>query len=95
MAAPARPPMSVEQFVTRCKSEPAFCRVQIWAAEALLEKSRKACVPGSVSKDAMASRVQDVITDVLEEDPDTFRGSPYRAVVDQILGFLWPCQPIS
>jgi hypothetical protein len=95
MAAPASAPVTVEQFVARCKSDAAFCKIRIMAAEALLEKNRKACPPGSLSKDAMAARVQDTISDVLEEDPDTFRGSPYRAVVDQIVGFLWPCQPIS
>jgi len=94
-AAPARPTVTVEEFVARCKSEPAFCKIRIMAAEALLEKNRKACPPGSLPKDAMAGRVQDMIGDVLEEDPDNFRGSPYKAVVDQILGFLWPCQPIS
>src|SRR5689334_15421332 len=83
-AAP-KAPVTVEQFVARCKSDSTFCKLRIIAAEAVLEKNRKACLPGSVSKDAMASRVQDVIADVLEEDPDTFRGSPYRPVVDQIV----------
>ena len=78
-AAPARPPVTVEEFVARCKSEPAFCKIRIMAAETLLEKNRKACPPGSLSKDAMAGRVQDMIGDVLEEDPDNFRGSPYRS----------------
>jgi hypothetical protein len=33
--------------------------------------------------------------DVLDEDPDTFRNGPYRAVVDQIITYLWPCEPVS
>jgi hypothetical protein len=92
-AAPA--PVTTEQFVMRCKSDVRFCRTQIMAAEALLEKSRKACVPASVSKDGMAERVQDTIADVLEEDPDTFKSGPYRQIVDQIISYLWPCEPIS
>ena len=93
VAAPA--PTTTEQFVARCKADPGFCKTQIMAAEILLEKSRKACLPANVSKDAMAIRVQDTIADVLEEDPDTFRSAPYRPAVDQIIAFLWPCEPIS
>jgi hypothetical protein len=94
MAAPAVP-VTTEQFVARCKTDARFCKTQIMAAQALLEKSRKACLPASVSKDAMATRVQDAIADVLEEDPDTFRTGPYRTVVNQIILYLWPCEPIS
>ena len=95
MAAPAAAPVTTEQFVARCKSDAAFCRIQIMAAEALLERSRKACLPARTSKDAMANKVRDVIADVLEEDPDTFGMGPYRPVVDQIISYLWPCEPIS
>ena len=95
MAAPVATPVTTEQFVERCKTDARFCKTQILAAQTLLEKSRKVCLPASVSKDAMAMRVQDAIGDVLEEDPDTFQTGPYRTVVDQIIGFLWPCEPIS
>jgi len=95
MAAPAAAPVTTEQFVARCKTDAAFCRIQIMAAEALLERSRKACLPARTSKDAMANKVQDVIADVLEEDPDTFGTGPYRPVIDQIITYLWPCEPIS
>jgi hypothetical protein len=94
-AAPAPAPVTTEQFVERCKTDAEFCKIQIMAAEALLEKSRKACLPANVSKDAMATRVQDVVGDVLEEDPDTFKSGPYRQIVDQIIAYLWPCEPIS
>jgi hypothetical protein len=94
LAAPAAP-MTTEQFVERCKNDARFCRTQIMAVETLLEKSRKACLPARVTRDAMVERVQDTIADVLEEDPDTFRTSPYRPVVEQIITFLWPCEPIS
>jgi hypothetical protein len=60
-----------------------------------LERSRKACLPARVSKDAMANKVRDVIADVLEEDPDTFGTGPYRTMVEQIISYLWPCEPIS
>ena len=95
MAAPAATPVTTEQFIARCKNDAAFCRTQIMAAEALLERSRKACLPGKMSKDAMVNKVRDVVADVLEEDPDTFGPGPYRAVVDQIIAYLWPCEPIS
>jgi hypothetical protein len=95
MAGPAATPVTTEQFVARCKSDTAFCRNQIMAAEALLERSRKVCLPARVSKDAMANKVRDVVEDILEEDPDTFRNGPYRAVVDQIITYLWPCEPVS
>ena len=95
MAAPAGMPVTTEQFVARCKSDIAFCRTQILAAEILLERSRKVCLPARVSKDAMANKVRDVIADVLEEDPDTFGTGPYRPVVDQIISYLWPCEPVS
>ena len=94
-AAPAATPVTTEQFVERCKSDAGFCRTQILAAHALLERNRKACLPARVTKDAMAERVRDTVADILEEDSDTFRTSPYRAVVDQIITFLWPCEPIS
>jgi hypothetical protein len=94
-AAPASAPVTTEQFVARCNSDGQFCKTRIIAAEILLEKSRKACLPARVSKDDMAIRVQDTVADVLEEDPDTFRTTPYRAAVDQIIRFLWPCEPIS
>ena len=95
MAAPAKAPVTTEEFVLRCKTDAAFCKTQIMAAEALLERGRKACLPGRISKDAMAERVKDAVADILEEDPDTFRSGPYRAVVDQIIAYLWPCEPIS
>ena len=95
MAAPAATPVTTEQFVARCKTDARFCKTQIMAAEVLLERGRKACLPATVSKDAMAAKVQDVIADVLEEDPDTFRTAPYRTAVNQIISFLWPCEPIS
>jgi len=94
MAAPALP-VTTEEFVARCKFDIAFCRIQIMAAEALLEKTRKACLPATVTKDAMAARVRDVVADVLEEDPDTFKAAPYRPTVEQIISYLWPCAPIS
>jgi hypothetical protein len=95
IAAPAAAPVTTEQFVARCKSDAAFCRIQIMAAEALLERNRKVCLPARVSKDAMADKVKDVIADVLDEDPDTFRTGPYRAVMNQIITYLWPCEPVS
>jgi hypothetical protein len=95
LAAPAATPVTTEEFIARCKLDVVFCRTQIMAAEALLERSRKACLPGKMSKDAMANKVRDVVEDVLEEDPDTFGRGPYRAVVDQIIAYLWPCAPIS
>jgi hypothetical protein len=95
LAASAPAPVTTEQFVARCKNDAAFCRRQILAAEILLERSRKACLPSRVSKDAMANKVKDVIADVLDEDPDTFGTGPYRPVVDQIITYLWPCEPIS
>jgi hypothetical protein len=95
IAAPAATPVTTEQFVARCKSDAAFCKIQIMAAEALLERSRKACLPARTSKDAMANKVKDVIADVLDEDPDTFGAGPYRPVLDQIISYLWPCEPIS
>ena len=95
LAAPAVTPVTTEQFVARCKSDAAFCRIQIMAAEALLERNRKVCLPARVSKDAMANKVRDVVEDILDEDPDSFRAGPYRPVVDQIITFLWPCEPVS
>jgi hypothetical protein len=95
MAAPAVTPVTTEQFVARCKSDAAFCRIQIMAAEALLERSRKVCLPARISKDAMANKVRDVVEDILEEDPDSFRTGPYRPMVDQIITYLWPCAPVS
>jgi hypothetical protein len=95
LAAPAATPVTTEEFVARCKLDTAFCRNQILAAEILLERGRKACLPARVSKDAMVERVRDVVSDILEEDPDTFRTGPYRVVVDQIITYLWPCEPIS
>ena len=93
--APAATPVTTEQFVERCKSDLNFCRTQILAAQALLERNRKSCLPARVTKDMMVERVRDTVEDILEEDPDTFRTGPYRAVVDQIIVFLWPCEPIS
>jgi hypothetical protein len=94
-AAPAPKPMTAEQFVTRCKTDARFCKTQILAAHTLLERSRKACLPAGVAKDELAERVQDTMGDVLEEDPDGFRDQPYRQMMDQIITYLWPCEPIS
>ena len=88
-------PVTTEQFVERCKADEGFCRTRILAAHALLERNKKACLPGKMTKDAMVERVRESVADILEEDPDTFRTAPYRAVVDQIITFLWPCEPIS
>ena len=93
LAAPA--PMTTEQFVARCRIDARFCKTQILAAQTVLERSRKTCLAAGLTKDAMATRAQDTIADVLEEDPDTFRNQSYRQVVDQIISYLWPCEPIS
>ncbi len=93
--APAKVPSTTQEFIARCKTDPNFCRIQIQAAETLLERNRKVCPPGRVTKDAMAERVRDVVEDVLEEDPATFNTAPYRETVDQIISYLWPCEPIS
>ena len=94
-AAPAPTPVTTEKFIERCKTDAQFCKIQIIAAETVLEKSRKACLPANLTKDAMAERVADTVADVLEEDPDSFREAPYRQVVDQLITYLWPCEPIS
>lgn len=93
-AAPAAAPVTAEQFVERCKNDEKFCRIQIMAAEEVLARNRKACLPASVTRDAMATKVQDVIEDVIDEAPDLKTGS-YRQFVDQIITYLWPCEPIS
>ena len=92
--APAAP-VTTEQFVERCKTDARFCKTQILAAQTVLERGRKACLAAGLTKDAMVERVQDTIADALEEDPDTFRTASYRQVVDQIISYLWPCEPIS
>jgi hypothetical protein len=92
-AAPATP-VTAGQFIGRCKSDARFCRIQIMAIEEVLEKSRKACLPASVTKETMTARVQDTIGDIVEEDPSLKTG-PYRQFVEQIITFLWPCEPIS
>src|SRR5437763_16188535 len=94
MAAPAKAPVTTEEFVVRCKSDAAFCKTQIMAAEVLLERGSKACLPGSVSKDAMVERVRDVVEVIMEEDNDMFRSVPLLAVVGYIIIFLWPCTHI-
>ena len=86
--------MTTEQFVERCKSDARFCRIEIMAAEALLEKNRKACLPARISKDAMAEKVHDVIEDIIDDVPE-LKTNPYRAVVEQVIMFNWPCEPIS
>jgi len=92
-AAPAKTPVTAEQFVAACKKDANFCKVQIVAV--LLQQNHRACLPAGVSRDAMAAKVEDLIEDVVEEDPDTFRSGSYRAIIDQVIGFLWPCEPIS
>ena len=94
LAAPARDPVTAAQFVERCKTDARFCRIGILAAAELLERNRKLC-PGTASKEAMANRVADAIEDILEEDSETFKDANYRLIVEQILTFLWPCEPIS
>ena len=59
-----------------------------------LEKSRKVCLPASVTKDAMAARIRETVDDIVEEAPDLKTG-PYRQVVEQLMTSLWPCEPIS
>ena len=67
-AAPAAAPVTAEQFIGRCKSDARFCRIQIMAVETAMEKSRKACLPASVTKDAMAARVQDMQSNVYRHE---------------------------
>ena len=93
VAAPATP-VTAEQFVERCKSDARYCRIQILAIEQTLEKTRKACLPASVSKEAMAARVHDTIDDIVDEAPD-LKDGPYRPFIEQIITLLWPCEPIS
>ncbi len=93
-AAPAAAPATAGQFVERCKSDTPFCTIQIMAIADGLEKSRKVCLPASVTKDAMAARIRETVDDIVEEAPDLKTG-PYRQVVEQLMTFLWPCEPIS
>src|SRR3569832_2691169 len=91
-AAPA--PMTAGQFVDGCKSDARFCRIQIEAIENVLEKSKKACLPARVTKDAMVLRVQQTMEEIVEEDPD-LKAGPSRQFVEQLIMFNWPCEPIS
>src|SRR4051812_18625015 len=93
-AAPAAAPVTAEQFVSRCKSDARFCRIQIMAIENTLEKSKKACLPARVTKDVMVQRVQQTVEEIVEEDPD-LKAGPYRQFVEQLIIFNWPCEPIS
>jgi hypothetical protein len=93
--ATAAPAMTAEQFAQRCKKSADFCNLGIAVEIATLERSRTACLPGSVSKQMAAAKVKSLFEDVLEEDPETFRASPYRPVIRSIVEFLWPCEPIS
>jgi hypothetical protein len=91
----AAPSMTAEQFAQRCKKSADFCNLGIAVEIATLERSRAACLPGSVSKQMAAAKVQSLFEDVMEEDPESFRASPYWPVIRSIVEFLWPCEPIS
>jgi hypothetical protein len=88
-------PETAQHFLERCDKTGEPCKLQIRAELRLLERSRTTCLPGSVSMEAAAKKIQSLLEDVVEEDPDTFRTLPYQPVVRQIAAFLWPCEPIS
>ena len=94
VAAPATAPVTAAQFVERCKTDARFCQIQIEAIENVLEKNRKACLPASVTKEAMVERVHRTLEEIVEEDPDLGTGA-YRQFVEQLIIFNWPCEPIS
>jgi hypothetical protein len=88
-------PETAQQFMARCEKAGELCKLQIWAELRALERSRSTCLPGSVSMEAAAKKIESLLEDVVEEDPDTFRTLPYQPAVRQIAVFLWPCEPIS
>jgi hypothetical protein len=92
--APAGDPVSVADFVARCESDARFCQLRLMAAAELLERDRKLC-PRTTTKEAMAARVAAVMGDILEEGSFTFKDLDYRTLAEQLLVFLWPCEPIS
>ncbi len=87
--------MTAEQFADRCRKSADFCSLGISVEIDTLERSRTACLPGSASKRQAVAQVQGLLEDVLEEDPESFRASPYQTVIKGIVAFLWPCEPIS
>jgi hypothetical protein len=88
-------PVTAQKFLEGCDKAGDRCKLQISAELRLLERSRSTCLPGSVSMEAAAKKIQSLLEDVVEEDPDTFRTLPYQPIVRQIAAFLWPCEPIS
>jgi len=88
-------PVTAQQLLERCDKPGEPCKLQIQAELRVLERSRSTCLPGSVSMDAAATKIESLLEDVVEEDPETFRAAPYQPVVRQIAVFLWPCEPIS
>ena len=91
----AAEPVTAGQFAQRCTTSADFCKRRISLEIALLERSRTACLPGSVSRESATAKIRSLFDDVLEEDPETFRATPYQPVIRQIAAFLWPCEPIS
>lgn len=92
--APTPDPVTMGDFVKRCESDPNFCRIRLMATAEILERNRKLC-PRTTSKEAMAARVAAVMDSVLEEDEESFKNVDYRTIAEQLLVFLWPCEPIS
>jgi hypothetical protein len=88
-------PETAQQFMARCEKAGELCKLQIWAELRALERGRSTCLPGSVSMEAAAKKIESLLEDVVEEDPDSFRTLSYQPVVRQIAVFLWPCDPIS
>ena len=88
-------PETAQQFLERCNKTGELCKLQIWAELRVLERSRSTCLPGSVSMEAAAKKIESLLEDVVEEDPDSFRALPYQPIIRQIAVFLWPCEPIS
>jgi len=90
----AASPLTAEQTVERCKQTPDLCKALIGKESSRVLAAREACIPKTVSADAVAARVMHVLDDVLEEDFG-LKDANYSALAGQIIAFLWPCGVVS
>jgi hypothetical protein len=94
-AAPAPEPVTVQDFLQRCKTDWDFCKTRIQAQMTELNAIREACIPNDVKRDEAAVRIAHVLEEVLEEDASVFETGEYKLFVGQVIVLIWPCAVVS
>ncbi len=84
--------MTTAEFMLKCKSDAGFCRDEIVKASNAPKQAGEACVPDTVSADAMAKQVLELWQSAIDNMGTDLNNEKYTDGVYDAVATLWPCR---